>query len=287
VDAAVYGMPWDGSTSFRSGARFGPEAVRSMSGMIRTYNPVLGVQVFGELSSIDYGDAPTVPGYVEDTLERIEAFVAPLAAAGVIGVGVGGDHSVALAELRALAKVHGRLGVVHLDAHTDLWDSYYGRPYSHGTVFRRAIEEGTIDPARVIQAGMRGSLYGRADDEIPGELGVETIPWVELVGLAPDELADRARARVGGGPTFLSFDVDFVDPAFCPGTGTPEVGGPTSFEALSYLRALQGFDFVGFDVVEVAPQYDPGQVTALFAANAVFEMLSLVRLAREAADAGG
>ncbi|HWH12859.1 MAG TPA: agmatinase [Solirubrobacteraceae bacterium] len=280
VDAAVYGMPWDGSTSFRSGARFGPEAVRSMSGMIRTYNPVLGVQVFGELSTIDYGDAPTVPGYVEDTLERIEAFVAPLAAAGVIGIGVGGDHSVAIAELRALAKVHGRLGVVHLDAHTDLWDSYFGRPYSHGTVFRRAIEEGTIDPSRVIQAGMRGPLYGAADEEIPGELGVETIPWIELVDLSPAEFAARALARVGDAPTFLSFDVDFVDPAFCPGTGTPEVGGPTSFQALSYLRALTGFKFVGYDVVEVAPQYDPSQVTALFAANAVFEMLSLVQLAR-------
>jgi agmatinase len=280
VDAAVYGMPWDGSTSFRSGARFGPEAVRSMSGMIRTYNPVLGVQVFGELSTIDFGDAPTVPGYVEDTLVRIEAFVARLAEAGVIGIGVGGDHSVAVAELRALAKVHGRLGVVHLDAHTDLWDSYFGRPYSHGTVFRRAIEEGTIDPARVIQAGMRGPLYGAADDEIPGELGVETIPWVELVELSPTEFAARALARVGDGPTFLSFDVDFVDPAFCPGTGTPEVGGPTSFQALSYLRALTGPRFVGFDIVEVAPQYDPAQVTALFAANAVFEMLSLVQLAR-------
>jgi agmatinase len=280
VDAAVYGMPWDGSTSFRSGARFGPEAVRSMSGMIRTYNPVLGVQVFGELSSIDFGDAPTVPGYVDDTLERIEAFVRPLAEAGVVGIGVGGDHSVAVAELRALSKVHGQLGVVHLDAHTDLWDMYFGRPYSHGTVFRRAIEERTIDPRRVIQAGMRGPLYGAADEEIPAELGVDTIPWVDLVELSPAEFAARALDRVGGGPTFLSFDVDFVDPAFCPGTGTPEVGGPTSFQALSYLRALTGFNFVGFDVVEVAPQYDPAQVTALFAANAVFEMLSLVALER-------
>jgi agmatinase len=283
VDAAVYGLPWDGSTTFRSGARFGPEAVRSMSAIIRTYNPELGVQVFGELSSIDYGDAPTVPGYVEDTLARIEAFVAPLAAAGVVGIGVGGDHSVAMAELRALAKVHGQLGVVHLDAHTDLWDSYYGRPYSHGTVFRRAIEEGTIDPGRMIQAGMRGSLYGRADERIPGELGVETIAWSELVELSPAEFAARARDRVGREPTFLSFDVDFVDPAFCPGTGTPEVGGPTSFQALSYLRALTGLNFVGFDVVEVAPQYDPAQVTALLAANVVFEMLSLIRLSRRRA----
>jgi agmatinase len=284
--AAVYGMPWDGSTSFRSGARFGPEAVRSASAMIRTYNAVLGVQVFGALSTIDFGDSPTVPGYVEDTLERIEAFVRPLAQAGVIGIGVGGDHSVALAELRALASVHGPLGLVHLDSHTDLWDSYFGRDTAHGTMFRRAIEEGVVDPARTIQAGIRGSLYGAEDIDIPRELGVDTIPWVALAEMSPAQLGDRARARTAGGPAFLSFDVDFVDCAFCPGTGTPEVGGPTSFQALSYLRALTGIDFVGFDVVEVAPQYDAGQVTALFAANTVFEMLSLIQLSRLAAAAG-
>ena len=147
VQAAVYGMPWDGGASFRSGARFGPEGVRSASGMIRTYNAVLGVQVFGALSTIDYGDAPTAPGYIEDTLSRIEAFVRPLAEAGVTTVGIGGDHSVALAELRALASVYGPLGLVHLDSHTDLWDLYNGHPYAHGTMFRRALEEGVIDPS--------------------------------------------------------------------------------------------------------------------------------------------
>ena len=145
VQAAVYGMPWDGGASFRSGARFGPEGVRSASGMIRTYNAVLGVQVFGALSTIDYGDAPTAPGYIEDTLSRIETFVRPLAQAGVTTVGIGGDHSVALAEVRALASVYGPLGLVHLDSHTDLWDLYNGHPYAHGTMFRRALEEGVID----------------------------------------------------------------------------------------------------------------------------------------------
>jgi agmatinase len=280
VHAAVYGMPWDGSTSFRSGARFGPEAVRSMSGMLRTYNPVQRVQVFGALSTVDYGDAPTVPGYVEETLARIERFVSTLAERRVVGVGVGGDHSVTLAELRALAKVHGPLGLVHLDSHTDLWDSYFGKPYSHGTMFRRAIEEGIIDPARVIHAGMHGPLYAAADDDIPAELGVEMVPWIELATLSPVEFADRARRRAGTGPTFLTFDVDFVDVAFCPGTGTPEVGGPTCFQALGYLRALTGIEFVGYDVVEVAPQYDPGQITALFAANVAFEMLSLIAMSR-------
>jgi agmatinase len=281
VDAAVFGMPWDGGTSFRSGARFGPEGVRSASGMIRTYNPVQKVQVFGVLSTIDYGDAPTVPGYIEDTLERITEFVRPLAQAGIPTVGIGGDHSATLGELRALAAVHGPLGLVQLDSHTDLWDSYNGRPYSHGTMFRRALEEGLVDAARMVQAGMRGPLYGELDEGIPAELGVDTIPWVQLAEMTPREFADHARVRVGDGPTFLSFDVDFVDAAFCPGTGTPEVGGPTSFQALSYLRALSDLPFVGYDVVEVAPAYDgPGQVTALFAANAVFEMLSLITLAR-------
>jgi agmatinase len=277
ASAAVYGLPWDGGTSFRSGARFGPEAIRSASGMIRTYNPVQRVQVFGALSTIDYGDAPTAPGYIEESLERMQEFLRPLAEARVVGLGMGGDHSVALAELRALAAVHGPLGLVHLDAHTDLWDTYNGLPYAHGTMFRRAIIEGVLDPARVIQAGMRGPLYGVDDEDIPSTLGVETIPWIELARMTPEELAARAAARVGDGPAFLTLDVDFVDAAFCPGTGTPEVAGPTSFEAMQYLRALWQIPFVGYDVVEVAPQYDgPGQVTALFAANALFEMLSSV-----------
>ncbi len=277
VEAAVYGMPWDGGTSFRSGARFGPEAIRSASGMIRTYNPVTRVQVFGALSSIDYGDAPTAPGYIEQTLERIQSFVGPLAEAGVVGIGMGGDHSATLAELRALAAVHGPLGLVQLDSHTDLWDSYNGLPYAHGTMFRRAIEEGVVDPARMFQAGMRGPLYGEEDEAIPADLGVQTIPWIDLAAFAPGEFAALAAARVGGGPAFLSLDVDFVDAAFCPGTGTPEVAGPTSFQAMQFLRSLADIPFVGYDVVEVAPQYDSaGQVTALFAANAIFEMLSMV-----------
>ena len=192
--AAVFGMPWDGGTSFRSGARFGPEAVRSASGMIRTYNAVQRVQVFGELSTIDFGDAHTVPGYVEDTLARIEAFVRPIAEAGVVPVGMGGDHSVTLAELRAIASVHGQLGLLHFDSHTDLWDSYNGRPYSHGTMFRRAIEEGVVDPARTLQVGMRGPLYGEDDEAIPEQLGVETIPWHELAEWTPAPGRSRPRA---------------------------------------------------------------------------------------------
>ena len=251
-----------------------------MSGMIRTYNAVQKAQVFGELSTLDYGDAPTVPGYVDETLLRIEEFVRPIAESHVIGIGIGGDHCATLAELRAYAKVHGPLGMVHLDSHTDLWHEYFGQPYAHGTMFRRAIEEGILDPARVVQAGMRGPLYGIEDEQIPTELGVRTIPWLELEVLGPAAFAEIARERLAGQPAFLSFDVDFVDAAFCPGTGTPEVGGPTSSQALAFLRALTGLPIVGYDVMEVAPQYDPGQITALFAANVVFEMLTLERLKR-------
>jgi len=281
VDAAVFGMPWDGGASFRPGARFGPEAIRSASGMIRTYNPVQRVQVFGALSTIDYGDAPTAPGYIEETLARLEAFMRPIAQSRVVGIGMGGDHSVTLAELRALAAVHGPLGLVHLDAHTDLWDTYNGMPFAHGTMFRRAIIEGIVDPTRVLQAGMRGPLYGEDDEAIPSELGVETIPWIELVQMSPEDLAVQVTARLDSRPAFLSLDVDFVDAAFCPGTGTPEVAGPTSMQAMQYLRALRDIPFVGYDVVEVSPPYDgPGQVTALFAANAIFEMLSMVAARR-------
>ena len=284
--AAVFGMPSDVGTTFRSGTRFGPEAVRAASAMIRTYNPVQRVQVFGELSTVDFGDARTVPGYIEDTLGRIEEFVRPIAEAGVVPLGIGGDHSVTLAELRAIASVHGPLGLLQFDSHTDLWDEYNGRPYSHGTMFRRAIEEGVVDPARMLQVGIRGSGYGVEDERMPGELGVEMIPWHELAGWTPAELAERARERLAGRPAFLTFDVDFVDPAYCPGTGTPEVGGPTSFEALQLLRACAELPFVGFDVVEVAPTYDgPGQITALLAANALFEMLSFVARARRPAHA--
>jgi agmatinase len=277
VQCAVFGMPWDGGASFRPGARFGPEAIRSASGMIRTYHADQGVQVFGELSTIDYGDAPTVPGYIEDTLERIEEFVSPLVEAGVIPIGMGGDHSVTLAELRALARVHGPLGLVHFDSHTDMWESYFGRPYAHGTMFRRALEEGVIDPARVVQAGMHGPLYHASDEDIPEELGVMMIPWRELAGIDPCEFAASVRERVGDGPTFVTFDIDFVDAAFAPGTGTPEVGGPSSYQAMSYLRALSDMQFVGFDVVEISPIYDgPGQITALLGANLIFDMLAMV-----------
>jgi agmatinase len=280
VDVAVVGIPSDGAQVFRSGSRFGPEAIRSASVMLRNYNPMLDVDVSGRLSLVDYGDVPTVPGSTADSLERSAAALAEVAAAGVVTLGLGGDHTVLLAELRALAVVHGPLALVQLDAHHDVWDEYFGQKLFHGSVVRRAAEEGVLDPARSVQAGMRGSLTAKADAALPAELGFDAFSYEELAELGPEAFAERVRARVGDAPCFLSFDVDFVDPAFAPGTGTPEVGGPSSREALAYLRALTGLDFRGFDCVEVSPPYDPSGVTAFLAANACFEMLSLRALRR-------
>lgn len=279
VDCAVLGLPWDGGTSFRPGARFGPEAIRSASSLLRPYNAAQRVQVFGALSVVDRGDAPTVPGYIEETLARIEGFVARVAGAGAVPLGMGGDHSVTLAELRALAKEHGPLGLVQFDAHADLWDSYNDRPLSHGTFARRALEERLIAGERSLQAGLRGPLYAAEDRDVGARFGVTQVSCDELAAMDGEEFGRLVRSVVGDGPAFLTFDVDSIDPAYCPATGTPEVGGLTSREALRYLRALTGIDFVGFDVVEVAPPYDGrGQVTALCAANLLYEMLSLVAL---------
>ena len=279
VDVAVIGIPTDDAVSFKSGARHGPEGIRGASALLRPYNPHLAVDVVERLSMVDYGDSPTVPGYHEQTLERIEAFLRPVHEAGVTPICLGGDHSMVLGELRAAAAVHGPLALVHLDAHADVWDAYYGARYFHGTVFRRAVEEGLVDPHVSVQAGMRGTLYSAADVEAPRELGYDAIYWDELERLTPREYGDRVRARVGGRAAYLSFDIDFVDPAFAPATGTPEVGGPSSGQALAFLRALTGIDFRGFDCVEVAPVYDqPANITAWVAASACFEMLSLKAL---------
>jgi agmatinase len=280
VDAAVVGIPTDGAVVYRSGARFGPEGIRSASVLLRNYNPLLRVNVVERLSLVDRGDVPTVPGSTADSLERSSAALAEIAGAGVTTLCLGGDHTVLLAELRALAPLHGPLGLVQLDAHHDLWDEYFGQKLFHGSVVRRALEEGLIDPSRSIQAGLRGSLTEQADADLPARFGIDALTYEELAALGPAGFSNRVRERLGNGPCFLSFDVDFVDPAFAPGTGTPEVGGPTSREALTYLRSLAGLDFRGFDCVEVAPPFDPAAVTAFVAANACFEMLSLLAIRR-------
>jgi agmatinase len=280
VDVAVVGIPTDGAVVYRSGARFGPEGIRSVSVTLRNYNRMLGVDVVEKLSLVDYGDVPTVPGSTVDSLERSAAALEEIAQAGVTTVCLGGDHTVLLAELRALTRAHGPLALVQFDSHHDLWDEYFGQRLFHGSVVRRAVEEGLLDPERSIQAGLRGSLNDAGDVDLPASFGIDALTFEELAALGPCRFSERVRDRVGSAPCFLSFDIDFVDPAFAPGTGTPEVGGPSSREALTFVRSLAGLDFRGFDCVEVSPPFDPAGVTALVAANVCFEMLSLVALRR-------
>jgi agmatinase len=281
VDAAIIGVPFDTATSFRSGTRFGPEGIRAGSSLLRPYHPVLDVDVFGALSCVDGGDLEITPGNALRTTEQIDAALQPVLRAGIVPLVLGGDHSIVLGELRAQAAVHGPVGLVLLDAHADTWDQYYGERYFHGTPFRRAVEEGLVDPARSLLAGMRGPLYGRADIDVPLELGFEVIPGHELVTLSPEQYGERARRRIGSGPVYLSFDIDVLDPSFAPGTGTPEVDGLYPREALAFLRALAGIAFGGFDVVEVSPPYDSaGQVTALHAAAIAYELLALLAVCR-------
>jgi agmatinase len=280
VDAAVYGIPFDTATTYRTGTRFGPEAIRSASALLRPYNPALGVNVVETLSIVDYGDLPVSPGDTQRTYGQVEEALAPLVEAGVFPLALGGDHSVTLAELRVLARRHGPLALVQLDAHGDTWDEYFGQRYFHGTTFKRAVEEQLIDPRASIQAGLRGSLYGAEDLESARELGFAVIPCDQLRTLGPGGFASLVATRIGARPVFLSFDVDVLDPAFAPGTGTPEVGGLSTSEAFAVLRGLRGIQFVGADVVEVSPPYDgPGQQTALAAANVGYELLSLRALA--------
>jgi agmatinase len=281
VDAAVLGAPFDTATSFRPGARFGPEAIRSASALVRPYHPALDINVFETLRVVDGGDLPVTPGNAQRTAEQLDAGLRPLVKTGVVPLVLGGDHSVVLGELRAQAAVHGPIALVLLDAHADVWEQYYGERYFHGTPFRRAVEEGLVDPSRSMLAGMRGPLYSRADVDAPVALGFEVISGDELRSLSPADYAARVTARVGEGPAYLSFDIDVLDPAFAPGTGTPEVAGLQPREALELLRALRGLRFSGFDVVEVSPPYDgPGQLTALHGAAVAYELLALLAVSR-------
>jgi agmatinase len=248
--------------------------------MLRPFNPVQGTQVFGQLSVADLGDVEVTPGNAEKTMGQIAERLEPILRAGTRTLCLGGDHTIVLGELRAHAAVHGPLGLVLLDAHADVWDRYVGERYYHGSPFRRAFEEGLLDPSRSLLAGMRGSLYGPDDVAMPKDLGFEVIPCEELVTLTAEEYGARVHSRTGEGPLFLSFDIDVLDPAFAPGTGTPEAGGLSTREALGFVRALRGLKFSGYDVVEVSPPYDgPGVPTAIAASNVAFELLTLDVLA--------
>jgi agmatinase len=283
ADVAVIGIPFDTATSFRPGPRFGPAALREASLLLRPWHPALGVDVFGTLSVVDGGDLDVTPGNAERTAAQIDEGLRPVVEAGATPLVLGGDHSIVLGELRAHARAHGPVAVVLLDAHADTWDAYYGERYFHGTPFRRALEEGLIDPERSLLAGMRGSLYAASDLDEPRSWGLEIVPCDELRTWTPEEYGARVRERIGAGPAYLSFDIDVLDPAFAPGTGTPEVAGLLPHEAIAFLRALAGVAFVGYDVVEVSPPYDgPGQVTALNGASIAYELLALSAVAAAA-----
>src|ERR687889_1450768 len=283
ADVAIVGAPFYTGASFRAGARFGPEGIRSVSHLLRPYNPSQDVSIFEHLSVIDYGDVPVVPGFIEESYERMAVGLEEVHRAGVVPVVLGGDHSIALPELRAAAAVHGPLALVQFDSHADTWDAYFGKRYNHGTVFRRAVEEGLLRPERSIQVGMRGSLYDQGDLEASRELGFDLLTTEAVKKLGVGETIDRVRERVGEAKAYVSFDVDFLDPAFAPGTGTPEIGGFTSRETQEFLRALSGIKVVGCDVVEVYPAYDPAQITALLAANVAHEFLSLLAFSKKTA----
>ena len=279
IDAAILAIPSDSGGPYRTGSRFAPNAIRAMSVMLRPINPYRGgINIFEELRIRDVGDCGVVPGYLEETYRQIEEAVDAIVAAGVVPMSLGGDHSVTLPQLRAVAKRHGPLALVHFDSHSDTWDSYFaGKLYSAGTPFRRAVEENIVDPSHSIQIGLRGSLFSPTDVSQSVELGYEVLTTDDVFALGADKLAERVAARTAGRPVFLTFDLDFADPAAAPGVQTPESGGFSAHETLTILRKLHGVDLVGCDVVETNPLYDgPGQITSLLAATVMAELLALL-----------
>ena len=280
VDAAFIGIPFDTAVSYRIGGRFGPAAIREASRLLRPYNVEQGIEIFEHVSAVDAGDLSVIPGNVQASYGVMEEGLRSILDAGVVPLAMGGDHSITLGELRAIFKRYGPVGLIDFDSHTDTWDNYWGERYTHGTWCRRAIEEGLIDTARSVQLGIRGSLYGPEDRGGAQALGLHLIPTETLLERGVDDVLPEVVERAGRGPVFVSFDIDFVDPGFAPGTGTPEVGGPTSRDALRLVRGLRGLDLVGFDLVEVQPQYDHGEVTSLLAGTLLHEFLTLVALDR-------
>ena len=276
MDFAIAGAPFDTASSYRTGARFGPAGIRSISAMMKPNNVILQVNIMDTLKGGDIGDFNVVPGYIHPTYASIEEGTTGILNDGALPIVLGGDHSITLAELRAVAKKHGPVALVHFDSHSDLCDEVFGEKYNHGTPFRRALEEGLLDAGHSIQVGMRGSLYDPGEHKLAAELGMKLIPAHKIREMGIDELMQQVIDRVGDKPVFLTFDIDFVDPAYAPGTGTPEVGGFTSWEALSMVRALKDLKFVGMDMVEVAPCYDTSELTTYMAANIVYEFLSIL-----------
>jgi guanidinopropionase len=276
VDIALIGVPWDGGTTNRAGARHGPREVRNMSSFMRKVHHVSRIAPYELARIADLGDAPVNPIDLMDSLKRIEQFFAKVHAAAAVPLSVGGDHLITLPIFRAIARER-PVGMIHFDAHSDTNDRYFGdNRYTHGTPFRRAVEEGLLDPKRVVQIGIRGSIYGPGDMDFAESTGMRVIYMEEFCKLGEDKVIAETRRVVGEGPTYISFDVDGLDPVYAPGTGTPEIGGISTREAQHILRGLQGLNLIGGDVVEVSPPFDPSGNTALVGATLMFEIMCLL-----------
>ncbi len=285
ADVAVLGAPFDGTTTFRPGARWGPAAIREASLLLRPYSEPHGFSPFEACQVVDAGDAPAGCIDVRQAHDAIYSSAAQLHAAGVRVIGLGGDHSVSLPLLRAASERHGTLSLLHFDSHTDTWDDFYGSRVTHGTVFKRALEDGLIDPHASVQIGLRGSVYAADDYPTNREHGFAMVLAREVDEIGVDGIVDIMRSRLTR-PVYITLDVDALDPAFAPGTGTPEIGGLLPRELLRLLRAVPSFerDIVSADLVEVAPPYDPAGVTATIGANLAYELVALVALALRNAD---
>ena len=281
VDFLIAGIPFDTGATFRVGARFGPSGIRDNSLLLRPYNPAQDIEVFKYCSGIDYGDIPIVPGYLPESHQLIEKETASLFQPNIVPIFMGGDHSISLPILRSIKKKHGPVGLIHFDAHSDLWHGYYDSKDTHGTPFRRAIEEGLIDASLSSQIGLRGPLYDKNDFSMSKNAGLLSITGPELHSMGIQKALSLVKNRIGNKKAYLTFDIDFIDPAFAPGTGTPEAGGFTGYDAISFVRGLKEINFIGFDMVEVMPPYDPAHITSLLAANIIYEFISLIAIQKK------
>ncbi|MFB7336711.1 agmatinase [Streptomyces adustus] len=278
ADVAVVGVPFDAGVSYRPGARFGATAVREASRLLRPYNPALDVSPFATQQVVDAGDIACNPFNINEAIETIQEAATGLQADGTRLVTIGGDHTIALPLLRTVAAKHGPVALLHFDAHLDTWDTYFGAEYTHGTPFRRAVEEGILDTEALSHVGTRGPLYGKQDLTDDEKLGFGIVTSADVYRRGADEIADQLRQRIGNRPLYISIDIDCLDPAHAPGTGTPEAGGMTSRELLEILRGLAGCNLVGADVVEVAPAYDHAEITAVAASHVAYDLVSLLAL---------
>ena len=282
ADVVILGVPFDSGVSYRPGARFGPSHIRESSRLLRPYNPALQVPVFASQQVADAGDLAVNPFSIDDAISAIERGARALLERTGFVLTLGGDHTVALPMLRAVRAVHGPVAVIHFDAHLDTWDTYFGAAYTHGTPFRRAAEEGLLDRTGCLHVGTRGPLYTDADLSQDVELGFQVIPAPEVDQLGVTGMAERIAQRVGDRPVYVSVDIDVLDPAHAPGTGTPEAGGLTSRELLATLRSFARLNLVGADIVEVAPAYDHAQITGIAAAHVGYELLSALAAGKAA-----